>query len=58
MKLLFVCGVAMSAGLVYNAVTITSSLEYVVVMSNILVGVFSAGVFTIAYSSARSFHEY
>ena len=45
-KLLFVCGVAMSAGLAYNAVTITSSSEYVVVTSNILVGVFfSWGVY-------------
>jgi MFS family permease len=53
-KLLFVCGVAMSAGLACNAVTGTSSsAEYVVVMSNILVGVFSAGVFTIAYASAK-----
>jgi MFS family permease len=53
-KLLFFCGVAMSAGLACNAVTITSSSsEYVVVMSNILVGVFSAGVFTIAYASAK-----
>ena len=52
-KLLFVCGIAMSAGLACNALTITSSLEYVVVMSNILVGVFSAGVFTIAYASAK-----
>jgi len=53
-KLLFVCGVAMSAGLACNAVTGTSSsAEYVVVMSSILVGVFSAGVFTIAYASAK-----
>jgi MFS family permease len=53
-KLLFVCGVVMSIGLMCNALTITSSLsEYVVVMSNILVGVFSAGVFTIAYASAK-----
>jgi MFS family permease len=53
-KLLFFCGVAMSAGQACNAVTITSSSsEYVVVMSNILVGVFSAGVFTIAYTSAK-----
>lgn len=53
-KLLFVCGVAMSAGLACNALTITSSSsEYVVVMSNILVGVFSAGVFTIAYTYAK-----
>jgi MFS family permease len=53
-KLLFVCGAAMSAGLACNTVTGTSSAaEYVVVMSNILVGVFSAGVFTIAYASAK-----
>jgi peptidoglycan biosynthesis protein MviN/MurJ (putative lipid II flippase) len=44
----------MSAGLACNAVTGTSSsAEYAVVMSNILVGVFSAGVFTIAYTSAK-----
>jgi hypothetical protein len=53
-KLLFVCGVVMSAGVTCNAVTGTSpSVEYVIVMSNILVGVFSAEVFTIAYASAK-----
>ncbi len=52
-KLLFVFGAAMSAGLACNAVTGTSYAEYVVVISNILVGVFSAGVFTIAYASAK-----
>jgi MFS family permease len=51
-KLLFVCGVAMSAGLACNAVTITSSSEYLVV-SNILVGVFSGGMFTITNASAK-----
>jgi len=46
-KLLYVCGVSMSADLECNAVIGTSSsAEYVVVMSNILVGVFSAGVYT------------
>lgn len=52
-KLLFVCGVAMSAGLTCNAITSTST-EYIIVISNIIVGVFSAGVFTIAYASARA----
>ena len=52
-KLLFVCGVAMSAGLTCNAITSTST-EYIVVISNIIVGVFSAGVFTIVYASARA----
>ncbi len=54
-KLLFICGVAMSAGLVCNTVTGTTSAaaEYIVLMSNIMVGVFSAGVFTIAYASAK-----
>ncbi len=55
-KLLFVCGVAMSAGLACNAITSTSSTEYMVVISNILVGVSSAGVFTIVYASARATH--
>ena len=53
-KLLFICGVAMSAGLACNAITNTSSTEYIVVISNIVVGVFSAGVFTIVYASARA----
>lgn len=52
-KLLFVCGVAMSAGLTCNAITSTST-EYIIVISNIIVGVFSAGVFTIVYASARA----
>jgi MFS family permease len=53
-KLLFICGIAMSAGLACNAVTGTSpAAEYIVLMSNIMVGVFSAGVFTIAYASAK-----
>ncbi len=52
-KLLFVCGVATSAGLTCNAITSTST-EYIIVISNIVVGVFSAGVFTIVYASARA----
>jgi predicted MFS family arabinose efflux permease len=53
-KFLFVCGVAMSAGLACNAITSTlSATEYVVIVSNVLVGVFSAGVFTIVYASAK-----
>ena len=55
-KLLFICGVAMSAGLTCNAITSTSSTEYIVVVSNILVGISSAGVFTIVYASARAAH--
>jgi MFS family permease len=51
-KLLFICGVAMSVGLACNGITSTSA----VVISNILVGVSSAGVFTIVYTSARVAH--
>ena len=36
-----------------NAVTNTSSAEYITVISNVLVGVFSAGVFTIVYASVK-----
>jgi MFS family permease len=53
-KLLFVCGLAMSAGVAGFAITITSSSGlYIAGISNVLVGVFSAGVFTIAYTSAK-----
>jgi MFS family permease len=53
-KLLFVCGLAMSAGVAGIAITTTSSSGlYIAGISNILVGVFSAGVFTIAYTSAK-----
>ena len=55
-KLLFVCGLIMSAGVAGIAVTNTSSsiaAVYTAGISNVLVGVFSAGVFTIAYTSAK-----
>ena len=53
-KLLFVCGLAMSAGVAGFAITTTSSSGlYIAGISNVLVGVFSAGVFTIAYTSAK-----
>jgi MFS family permease len=55
-KLLFVCGLVMSAGVAGIAVTNTSSsiaAVYTAGISNVLVGVFSAGAFTIAYTSAK-----
>jgi MFS family permease len=52
-KLLFVSGVAMSVGVAGIAITRTPSGVYIVGISNVLVGVFSAGVFTIAYTSAK-----
>ena len=52
-KLLFVCGLAMSAGVAGIGITTTSWGIYVTGISNILVGAFSAGVFTIAYTSAK-----
>jgi MFS family permease len=53
-KLLFVCGLLMSAGVAGIAFTTrTSSGLYIAGVSNVLVGVFSAAVFTIAYASAN-----
>jgi MFS family permease len=54
-KLLFVCGLAMSAGVAGIAITTTttSSGIYIAGISNVLVGIFSAAVFTIAYTSAK-----
>ena len=54
-KLLFVCGVLMSAGVAGIAITTTSSSLglYIAGISNVLVGIFSAAVFTIAYTSAK-----
>jgi MFS family permease len=54
-KLLFVCGLAMSISIaaISSANTNTSSALYIVVISTVLVGIFSAGVFTIAYASAK-----
>jgi MFS family permease len=59
-RLLFVCGLAMSAGVAgfsITAITPSSSLLYIAGISNALVGVFSAGVFTIAYTSAREVYR-
>ena len=52
-KLLFVCGVAMSSGVAGIAIATTPSGIYIIGLSNVLVGTFSAGVFTIAYTSAK-----
>jgi MFS family permease len=52
-KLLFVCGLAMSTGVAGISITNVSLGIYVVAISNALVGVFSAGVFTITYTSAK-----
>lgn len=52
-KLLFVCGLVMSAGLAGIAIATTPSGIYIIGISNVLVGAFSAGVFTIAYTSAK-----
>jgi MFS family permease len=59
-KLLFVCGLVMSGGVAGIAVTNTSSsiaAVYTAGISNVLVGVFSAGVFTIAYTSAKEVYR-
>jgi MFS family permease len=53
-KLLFVCGLLMSAGVAGIAFTTGTSLGlYIAGISNVLVGVFSAAVFTIAYASSN-----
>jgi len=53
-KLLFVCGLLMSAGVAGIAFTTGTSLGlYIAGVSNVLVGVFSAAVFTIAYASSN-----
>jgi MFS family permease len=55
-KLLFVCSVLMSAGVAGIAITTISSSSlglYIAGISNVLVGIFSAAVFTIAYTSAK-----
>ena len=43
----------MSAGLAGIAIATTPSEIYIIGISNVLVGAFSAGVFTIAYTSAK-----
>jgi MFS family permease len=57
-KLLFVYGLAMSAGVAGIAITTTSSSGlYIAGISNVLVGVFSAGVFTLAYTAAKDAYK-
>lgn len=56
-KLLFVSGLAMSAGVAGISIATTSSEVYIVGLSNIVVGVFSAAVFTMAYTSAKESHR-
>jgi MFS family permease len=53
-RLLLVCGIVMSIGVAGIAVTTTASSGlYIAGISNVLVGIFSAAVFTIAYASAK-----
>jgi len=54
-KLLFVCGLAMSSSIaaISSVITNTSTAVYIVVISTVLVGIFSAGVFTVAYTAAK-----
>jgi MFS family permease len=54
-KLLFVCGLAMSSSIaaISSVITNTSTAVYIVVISTVLVGIFSAGVFTVAYAAAK-----
>jgi MFS family permease len=57
-RLLFVCGLLMSAGVAGIAFTTrTSSGLYIAGVSNVLVGVFSAAVFTVVYASADVLHK-
>ena len=53
-RLLLVCGLVMSIGVAGIAITTTPpSGLYIAGISNVLVGIFSAAVFTIAYASAK-----
>ena len=52
-KLLFICGIAMSISVAAIAITNRYSSLYIVLIPTVLVGVFSAGVFTIAYTAAK-----
>jgi MFS family permease len=53
-RLLLVCGLVMSIGVAGIAITtILPSGLYIAGISNVLVGIFSAAVFTIAYASAK-----
>lgn len=51
-KLLFICGLAMSISIATIAITNTTSV-HMVIISTSLVGIFSAGVFTIAYAATK-----
>ena len=54
MRLLLVCGLVMSIGVAGIAITtIAPSGLYIAGISNVLVGIFSSAVFTIAYASAK-----
>ena len=54
MRLLLLCGLVMSIGVAGIAITTTAPLGlYIAGISNVLVGIFSAAVFTIAYASAK-----
>jgi MFS family permease len=53
-RLLLVCGLVMSIGVAGIAITTTAPLGlYIAGISNVLVGIFSTAVFTIAYASAK-----
>jgi MFS family permease len=56
-KHLFVCGLAMSVGVAGIAIATTPSDIYIIGLSNVLIGTFSAGVFTIAYTSAKESYK-
>ncbi len=56
-KLLFVCGLAMSVGVAGIAIATTPSDIYIIGLSNVLIGACSAGVFTIAYTSAKESYK-
>jgi hypothetical protein len=57
-KLLFVCGLLMSIGVAGIAFTTGTSFGLNIAgVSNVLVGVFSAAVFTIAYASSNIIHK-
>ena len=51
-------GLVMSIGVAGIAITTTAPLGlYIAGISNVLVGIFSAAVFTIAYASAKETHR-
>ncbi|HET7389705.1 MAG TPA: MFS transporter [Nitrososphaeraceae archaeon] len=52
-KLLFFCGLGMSISVAAIGIIENSSALYVVVVSTLLVGIFSSGVFTIVYTASK-----